>query len=83
MDIKPEEITSILEDKIKNFDFSIKTEDVGRVITAGDGIAKIYGLDEAIYGEMVEFENGVYGMVMNLEEDSVGVMLGIVLESIK
>ncbi|ADL68431.1 F0F1 ATP synthase subunit alpha [Thermoanaerobacterium thermosaccharolyticum] len=75
MDIKPEEITSILENKIKNFDFTIKTEDVGHVITAGDGIAKIYGLDEAIYGEMVEFENGVYGMVMNLEEDSVGVIV--------
>ncbi|MEG6566280.1 F0F1 ATP synthase subunit alpha [Thermoanaerobacterium saccharolyticum] len=83
MDIKPEEITSILEDKIKSFDFSIKTEDVGRVITAGDGIAKIYGLDEAIYGEMVEFENGVYGMVMNLEEDSVGVIVLGEPESIK
>ncbi|MGJ7045241.1 F0F1 ATP synthase subunit alpha [Thermoanaerobacterium thermosulfurigenes] len=83
MDIKPEEITSILEDKIKNFDFAIKTEDVGRVITAGDGIAKIYGLDEAIYGEMVEFESGVYGMVMNLEEDSVGVIVLGDPESIK
>lgn len=83
MDIKPEEITSILEDKIKNFDFAIKTEDVGRVITAGDGIAKIYGLDEAIYGEMVEFESGVYGMVMNLEEDSVGVIVLGEPESIK
>jgi len=75
MDIKPEEITSILEDKIKNFDFTLKTEDIGYVITAGDGIVKIYGLDEAMYGEMVEFENGVYGMVMNLEEDNVGAII--------
>ncbi|SNX52945.1 F0F1 ATP synthase subunit alpha [Thermoanaerobacterium sp. RBIITD] len=75
MDIKPEEITSVLEDKIKNFNFKIETQDIGHVITAGDGIAKIYGLDDAIYGEMVEFDNGVFGMVLNLEEDNVGVIV--------
>lgn len=75
MSIRPEEITSVLEEKIKNFDYKLKTDDIGHVITAGDGIAKIYGLDDAISGEMVEFENGIFGMVQNLEEDSVGVII--------
>ncbi|MDI6605000.1 MAG: F0F1 ATP synthase subunit alpha [Thermoanaerobacteraceae bacterium] len=75
MILKPEEISSVLEKKIKNFEYKLETQDIGHVIISGDGIAKVYGLDSAIYGEMVEFENGVYGMVLNLEEDSVGVVI--------
>ncbi|AIS51830.1 ATP synthase F1 subcomplex alpha subunit [Thermoanaerobacter kivui] len=75
MSIRPEEISSVLEEKIKNFDFNLETQEIGHVIQSGDGIAKIYGLDNAIYGEMVEFESGVVGMVLNLEEDTVGVVV--------
>ncbi|KHO61169.1 ATP F0F1 synthase subunit alpha [Thermoanaerobacter sp. YS13] len=74
MGIRPEEISSVIEEKIKNFDFSLETQEIGHVIQSGDGIAKIYGLDNAMYGEMVEFESGVVGMVLNLEEDTVGVV---------
>lgn len=75
MVLRPEEISSVLKEKIKNFDFNLKTQDIGHVIQSGDGIAKIYGLDNAIYGEMVEFDSGAVGMVLNLEEDSVGVVV--------
>ncbi|MGB9679856.1 MAG: F0F1 ATP synthase subunit alpha [Thermoanaerobacteraceae bacterium] len=75
MNLKPEEISSVLKDKIKSFEFDLKTQDIGHVIQSGDGIAKIYGLDNAIYGEMVEFDSGAVGMVLNLEEDSVGVVI--------
>ncbi|WP_019907459.1 F0F1 ATP synthase subunit alpha [Thermoanaerobacter indiensis] len=74
MSIRPEEISSVIEEKIKNFDFNLETQEIGHVIQSGDGIARIYGLDNAIYGEMVEFESGVVGMVLNLEEDTVGVV---------
>ncbi|SHE52077.1 ATP synthase F1 subcomplex alpha subunit [Thermoanaerobacter uzonensis DSM 18761] len=75
MGIRPEEISSVIEEKIKNFDFNLETQEIGHVIQSGDGIAKIYGLDNAMYGEMVEFESGVVGMVLNLEEDTVGVVV--------
>ncbi len=75
MAIKPEEISSVIEEKIKNFDFNIETQEIGHVIQSGDGIAKIYGLDNAMLGEMVEFESGVVGMVLNLEEDTVGAVV--------
>ncbi|MBE3578781.1 MAG: F0F1 ATP synthase subunit alpha [Caldanaerobacter subterraneus] len=75
MGIRPEEISSVLAEKIKNFDFSVETQEIGYVIQSGDGIARIYGLDNAVYGEMVEFESGVVGMVLNLEEDTVGVVV--------
>ncbi|HHY79861.1 F0F1 ATP synthase subunit alpha [Thermoanaerobacter thermohydrosulfuricus] len=75
MSIRPEEISSVIEEKIKNFDFNLETQEIGHVIQSGDGIARIYGLDNAIYGEMVEFESGVVGMVLNLEEDTVGVVV--------
>ncbi|MBT1279287.1 F0F1 ATP synthase subunit alpha [Thermoanaerobacter sp. CM-CNRG TB177] len=75
MAIKPEEISSVIEEKIKNFDFNIETREIGHVIQSGDGIAKIYGLDNAMLGEMVEFESGVVGMVLNLEEDTVGAVV--------
>lgn len=75
MHIKAEEISQIIRDQIKNFDHKVKMEEVGTVISAGDGIAKIYGLDNVMAGELVEFSENLYGMVLNLEEDNVGVVV--------
>jgi F-type H+-transporting ATPase subunit alpha len=70
-----EEITSIIQEKIENFDLKIDVNEVGKVIYSGDGIAKVYGLSNVMAGEMVEFETGENGLAMNLEEDSVGVVV--------
>ena len=75
MDIKPGEITEILKREIKDYDREIDVAETGTVLSAGDGIARIYGLDNALAGELVEFEGGLRGMVLNLEEDNVGVAL--------
>ncbi len=75
MNLKSEEISSIIKQQIESYGVKIKTEDVGYVLQSGDGIARIYGLRECMYGELLEFENGVYGMAMNLEEDNVGCVL--------
>ncbi|MGI6776781.1 MAG: F0F1 ATP synthase subunit alpha [Acetivibrionales bacterium] len=75
MDLRPDEISSIIKQQIERYEFSSKTADVGRVMQVGDGIARIYGLDECMYSELLEFENGVYGMALNLEEDNVGCVL--------
>ena len=75
MHIKAEEISQIIRDQIKNFDQKVAMEEVGTVISAGDGIAKIYGLDNVMAGELVEFSGGIYGMTLNLEEDNVGVVV--------
>ena len=76
MQIKPNEISSLIKEQLKNFDNKIKqSNDVGTVVTIGDGIALIYGLENAMLGELLVFEDDVYGMVMNLEEDSVGAVL--------
>lgn len=75
--IKPEEITAILEAQIKHFDKVLDVKEVGTVIQVGDNIARVYGLDNVMSGELVEFANGVYGMALNLEENNVGcVILG-------
>jgi len=75
--IRPDEIASIIKDQIKNYEKKIETSDVGVVIMAGDGIARIHGLDNCMAGELLEFPNGVFGMALNLEEDNVGcVILG-------
>jgi len=75
--IRPDEISAILKQQIERFDADVKVESVGTVIMVGDGIARIYGLDDAMAGELLEFENGVYGMALNLEEDNIGcVILG-------
>lgn len=77
MSIRPDEISSILKDQIENFDQEVDVAEVGTVIQIGDGIARIYGLEKAMAGEMLEFPGGVYGMVLNLEEDNIGcVILG-------
>lgn len=70
-------ITNLVRKEIENYESKIETNDVGTVISVGDGICTIFGLDQAMYGELLEFQNGVFGMVMNLNEDSVGcVILG-------
>ncbi len=73
--LKPEEITSIIKKELDNFRTQLKTESTGTVIQVGDAIARIYGLDDVMVGEIVEFANGVAGMAVNLEEDSVGVII--------
>lgn len=77
MIIKPEEVTSIIKGKLKEFENRIETVSSGTIIQIGDGIARVYGLDNCMEGELVQFSNGVYGMALNLEQDNVGcVVLG-------
>jgi F-type H+-transporting ATPase subunit alpha len=75
MDIRAAEISAILKDQIKNFGQEAEVTEVGQVLSVGDGIARIYGLDNVQAGEMVEFENGIKGMALNLEVDNVGVVI--------
>ena len=75
MALKPSEISALIKEQIKNFEHQIKSEDVGNVIKVGDGIALVYGLDKAMAGELLEFPGSIYGMVFNLEEEHVGVIL--------
>ena len=75
MDLKSAEISAILKEKIKSFDENAEISEVGQVLSVGDGIARVYGLSNAQYGELVAFDNGLQGMVLNLEEDHVGVVL--------
>ena len=73
MDIKPGEITDILKREIKEYDREIDVAETGTVLSIGDGIARVYGLENAMAGELVEFPGGINGMVLNLEEDNVGI----------
>ncbi|WP_313995060.1 F0F1 ATP synthase subunit alpha [uncultured Selenomonas sp.] len=75
MKMNPEEITSIIKDRIKNYDVDLNVNDVGTVLEVGDGIAHIYGLDKAMAGELLDFGNDIYGLVLNLEQESVGAVL--------
>ena len=75
MKINANEISALIKEQIKNYHAKIDSSDVGTVVTVGDGIALIYGLDQAMLGELLLFPNDVYGMVMNLEEDHVGAVL--------
>ncbi len=74
-EVKPAEISAILKQQLSGFEASASLDEVGTVLTVGDGIARIYGLSNVQYGELIEFENGLEGMVLNLEEDNVGVVL--------
>ena len=77
MNLRPEEISSIIKQQIENYETSVDIVDVGTVIQVGDGIARVYGLEKAMAGELLEFPGDVYGMAMNLEEDNIGcVILG-------
>ncbi len=73
--IRPEEISSLIKKQIENYKSDIQVVDVGTVIQIGDGIARVHGLEKAMAGELLEFSNGVMGMVLNLEEDNVGVII--------
>ena len=73
--IKPAEVSAILKQQLTNFDANASLAEVGSVLQVGDGIARVYGLSNVQYGELVEFENGLEGIVLNLEEDNVGVVL--------
>lgn len=75
MNIKPEEITSIIKQEIGRYENHIQTVDSGTIIQIGDGIARVYGLDDCMEGELLEFPNGVFGMALNLEQDNVGCVL--------
>jgi F-type H+-transporting ATPase subunit alpha len=73
--IKPSEISSIIKEELSNIDLSGSLEETGTVLEVGDGIARVYGLSNAQYGELVSFDSGLEGMVLNLEEDNVGIVL--------
>jgi F-type H+/Na+-transporting ATPase subunit alpha len=75
MAVRPEEIASILKQQIERFGTEVAAVDVGVVIEAGDGIARVHGLSNCLAGELVEFENGAMGLALNLEEDTVGIMV--------
>ncbi len=75
MGLRPDEISALIKDQIKHYDDVIESKDVGTVMTVGDGVAVVHGLDDAMVSELIEFPGGVYGMVMNLDEDSVGITL--------
>tara|TARA_B100000575_G_scaffold280777_1_gene270679 strand:- start:1120 stop:2694 length:1575 start_codon:yes stop_codon:yes gene_type:complete len=74
-EVNPAEISAILKKQLKDFDASSSLDEIGSVLNVGDGIARIYGLSNAQYGELVEFSNGTQGIVLNLEEDNVGIVL--------
>lgn len=75
VEIKPDEISAILREQLTNFDVSADLEEVGTVLQVGDGIARVYGLNQVRQGELVEFDNGVKAITLNLEEDNVGVVI--------
>ena len=75
MEIRAAEISAILKDQIANFGTEADVAEVGQVISVGDGVARVYGLDNVQAGEMVEFPGGIRGMALNLEDDNVGVVI--------
>src|SRR6201991_4229149 len=75
MDIKAEEISKIIRDQIGSYAVDVNVAEVGTVVSIGDGIARVHGIEKAMAGEMIEFPHGVFGIALNLEEDSVGTVL--------
>ncbi len=75
MNLRPEEISSVIKEQIKNYSTKLEVSDVGTVIQVADGIARVHGLEKAMQGELLEFPNEIFGMVLNLEEDNVGAVL--------
>jgi F-type H+-transporting ATPase subunit alpha len=73
--IKADEITKLIREQIENYETKVSVDETGTVITLGDGIARVYGLDKVMAGELLSFPHGVAGIAMNLEEDQVGVVL--------
>ena len=75
MELRPEEITKLIREQIKNYENRLETSETGIVILVGDGIARVSGLDQCVSGELIEFPNGSYGMAQNLEEETVSVII--------
>ena len=75
MNLRPEEISSVIKDQIKRYAAQMEVSDVGTVIQVADGIARVHGLENAMQGELLEFPNDLYGMALNLEKHQVGVIL--------
>ena len=75
MALRPEEVTSVIKGELEKFKSKMKMESVGTILQVGDGIARVYGLDDAMMGELVELPGGIMGMVLNLEEESVGIAI--------
>ena len=75
MKIKAEEISSVLRKQIQDYRSALEVADVGQVLEVGDGIARVYGLSNAMAGELIEFEGGIFGQVLNLEESSIGAVI--------
>ena len=75
MELRPEEITKIIREQIKNYENKLQTDETGVVILVGDGIAKVSGMDACMAGELVEFSTGTFGMAQNLEEDTVSIVI--------
>lgn len=75
MNLRPDEITGIIKEQIKNYSSKLELKDIGTVVTVGDGIATVHGLENCMSGELLEFEGGIYGMALNLEQDFVGAWL--------
>jgi len=75
MSIRPEEISAIIKQQIERYQSEVEVSNVGTVIYVGDGIARVHGVQDAMLGELLEFTGGIYGMVLNLEEDNVGTVL--------
>ena len=75
MKLRPDEITGLIKQQIKDYRSKLELDDVGTVCTVGDGISRVHGLDKCMSGELLEFSNGTYGMAMNLEQDFVGCVL--------
>src|SRR5258708_13167550 len=73
--IRADEITKLIREQIENFDSKVAVDEVGTIISLGDGIARIYGLDKIMAGELIDFGHGITGLAMNLEEDQVGAVL--------
>ena len=73
--IRPDEISAILKQQIEDYDKSVSVSNVGSVLQVGDGIARVYGLQQVMAGELVEFEDGTEGIALNLEDDNVGIVL--------
>ena len=73
--VQADEISSIIKERIENFELNVDINETGKIVSYGDGIAQVYGLNNIMAGEMVEFEDGTRGLAMNLEESSVGVVV--------
>ena len=73
--IRPEEITSIIQQEIEGYESVLDVKEIGTVLSVGDGVARIHGLEKVMYGELIDFPHDVVGLAMNLEEDNVGAVL--------